>query len=54
VFLAVGMQDPVLELLVMRSLARMWRNGYYYLEIEEAGILYRTGELKLRGWRLGS
>jgi haloalkane dehalogenase len=34
---AVGIQDPVLGPPVIRKLARMWKNGCYYAEIDEAG-----------------
>lgn len=37
VFMAVGMKDPVLGAPAMRKLAKMWKNGCYYVEIEEAG-----------------
>lgn len=37
VFMACGCQDPVLGPPVMRSLARMWRNGCNFVDIEEAG-----------------
>lgn len=37
IFMAVGMQDPVLGAVVMRKLARVWKNGCYYMEIGEAG-----------------
>lgn len=37
VFMACGMQDPVLGPPVMERLARVWKNGCYYAEIEDAG-----------------
>jgi haloalkane dehalogenase len=37
VFLACGMQDPVLGPSVMERLARVWRNGCYYATIDDAG-----------------
>lgn len=37
IFMAVGMQDPVLGPPVMKSLARVWRNGCLWTEIEAAG-----------------
>ncbi|TKA29896.1 hypothetical protein B0A50_03260 [Salinomyces thailandicus] len=37
IFMACGLKDPVLGEPVMKSLARMWRNGCYYVNVQEAG-----------------
>lgn len=37
IFMAVGMKDPVLGPPVMKGLAKIWRNGCLWTEIEDAG-----------------
>lgn len=37
VFVAVGMKDPVLGPPMMRQLVKMWKNGYMWTEVSEAG-----------------
>ena len=37
VFMACGQQDPVLGEAGMRKLAKMWKNGCYYLSVDQAG-----------------
>lgn len=37
VFMACGMQDPVLGPRVMERLAEVWKNGCYYADIQEGG-----------------
>ncbi|KAJ9629348.1 hypothetical protein H2203_001721 [Taxawa tesnikishii (nom. ined.)] len=49
IFMACGMRDPVLGPSVMRNLARVWKNGCYFAEIEGLGILCRNGVSKWRG-----
>ena len=45
VFMACGMRDPVLGPKVMEGLARVWKNGCYYAEVQEGGhFLQEWGE----------
>lgn len=45
VFMACGMQDPVLGPVVMENLAKIWKNGCYYAEIPKGGhFLQEWGE----------
>ena len=37
IFMAVGMQDPVLGPKSMETLAKLWKNGCYYHEVGEDG-----------------
>jgi haloalkane dehalogenase len=37
IFMACGMQDPVLGAPVMRGLSKTWKNGCYYTEVKDAG-----------------
>lgn len=37
IFMAVGMKDPVLGPPVMRNMARIWRNGCFWMEVADGG-----------------
>src|SRR5271170_3557748 len=51
VFMACGMRDPVLGPPVIERMAKTWKNGCYYAEINEAEHC-RSRERGWRSWRL--